>query len=68
MEKSEFHRVYSSWFDNWEREYSDNIYCKLREFIVENEIYINVNLPKSRKNRDDRPEIKRIPDYKSFQI
>ena len=68
MTKSEFYKVYSSWFDNWSKEYSDNIFCKLREFIVENEVYVYIDLPKSRKNRDDRPEPKKIPSYKSFQI
>lgn len=67
MERSEFHRVYSSWF-NWDREKSNSVYKLIREYIVDNEVFVNKELKKSRKNRDDRSESKRVPKYKLIQI
>lgn len=67
MDKSQFGTVYISWF-NWNRVKSNIVYRQVREFIVDNEVFVNEDLKKSRKNRDDRPQPKKTPRYKSFQI
>lgn len=68
MERVSFYRIYASWFVTWPQEISNSLYKRVREYVVQNEVFIDTTLKKSRRNRYDNKRFRELPKYKSFPI